>query len=333
MGQKIFIGSSHEGRAEAEMVCESIRDLELGLTPQLWTTFFDAGTLTFEALEDMLRECCAAVFVIRRDDVVQHFDPRATALESKQTYMPRGNVLVEFGLVAGRLGRRHVALCRVEQAELPSDLAGMTVIDMCPKSDGETSSAAGRPFSSDALAKLNQWGSQLLATAPGIERTIVFHGYTGRWEFELILTRWHGLPIGGSSYAIVNGHLDLFICPEGLSSVGNACGTLSCRLGDRGPAGTEQYMSDMHIFHNIDNVECTADGKIRLTSHQLVVHRLNEVGTAPSSLQLISSGSEPWTFKWTLNPDTDGAFRGEVKTSALGGTEGIVAARRLRTIQ
>ncbi len=98
------------------MVCESLKKIQSALTPQLWTTFFDAGSLTFEALEDMLRECCAAVFVIRRDDIVHHVHrgdaPTAKEnrppAEEKAAYMPRGNVLIEFGLVAGRLGRRRL---------------------------------------------------------------------------------------------------------------------------------------------------------------------------------------------------------------------------------
>ncbi len=341
MGQKIFVGSSHEGLDEAQRVCEAIKELQSDLVPELWTTFFDAGSLTFEALEEMLRECCAAVFVVRRDDVVHRADSGEDAVAAvKPTYMPRGNVLVEFGLVAGRLGRRQVALCRVEQAELPSDLAGMTIIDMCPRSDcQEASPHAGKAFSNDALAKLRQWTSQLLATAPGIERTSVFHGYTGRWEFELVLAKWHGISIDAPSYAIVNGHLDLFICPEGVSSVGAVRGTLSCKLTNYCVAPNAQsecatpYTSDIHIFHGVDNVECTADGKIRLTSHQLVLHRINEAGTVPVALQTISSGSEPWTFKWTLDPETGGTFKGKLVTSALGGTEGELTARRLRTIR
>jgi predicted nucleotide-binding protein len=66
------------------------------------------------------------VFVVRADDLGRHISEPRKPL----TKMPRGNVLLEFGLVAGRLGRRNVAICRFGGVELPSDLASMTVIDM-----------------------------------------------------------------------------------------------------------------------------------------------------------------------------------------------------------
>ena len=36
----------------------------------VWTDIFEPGFLTFEALEVMLRECCAAVFVVSPDDEI-----------------------------------------------------------------------------------------------------------------------------------------------------------------------------------------------------------------------------------------------------------------------
>jgi predicted nucleotide-binding protein len=152
----IFIGSSHEGIPEAKLVCEALKASSASLDPKVWTTFFEPGSLTFEALEEMLMECCAAVFVVRGDDVVHH----NASNDTKQ--MPRGNVLLEFGLVAGRFGRHNVALCRFDKAELPSDLAGMTVIDM----HREIANSDGQPpvysaFNDEVVTKLDQWTSHL----------------------------------------------------------------------------------------------------------------------------------------------------------------------------
>lgn len=122
----IFVGSSHEGLPEARQVCSALARSGARVVPKLWTTFFEASELTFEALEEMLLQCCAAVFVVRADDLGRHISEPRKPL----TKMPRGNVLLEFGLVAGRLGRRNVAICRFGGVELPSDLASMTVIDM-----------------------------------------------------------------------------------------------------------------------------------------------------------------------------------------------------------
>jgi CAP12/Pycsar effector protein, TIR domain len=331
MKRTIFVGSSHEGNVAALKVCEAIKHLgDPTLDPQLWTGFFDAGSLTFEALEDMLQRCCAAVFVIRRDDVVRHLDPDShIAPRGKAEYMPRGNVLVEFGLVAGRLGRRNVALCRLAPADLPSDLAGMTIIDMCPKGDCPDSPHT-EAFSPEALEKLRQWAGHLLPTASTIERTLVFHGYTGRWEFELALTKWRGMPINAASYSVVNGNFDLFISADGVGSIGSASGTLSCHLA---PEEGAQYMSDFHILHAITDIECNERGGIELTSHLAGMHRLSETGSAPAELRAIGAGSEPWTFKWTLSPAESASLEGKVETSASGGTEGKVTARKLRMIR
>lgn len=334
MKRTIFVGSSHEGYTAAQKVCAAIKELgDESLDPQLWSGFFDAGSLTFEALEDMLQRCCAAVFVIRRDDLVRHLDPDGhDAHRGKPEYMPRGNVLVEFGLVAGRLGRRNVALCRLAPADLPSDLAGMTVIDMCPKA--ECSEAVhSEAFSPEALTKLRQWAGHLLPTASTIERTLVFHGYTGRWEFELHLSKWRGMSIDApGSYSIVNGSFDLFISPDGVGSIGSASGILSCCLA--APEGNGHYMCDFQIFHAITDIECDAKGGIELTSHVAGMYRLTETGTAPSELRSVGAGSEPWTFRWTLSPsESEDTMKGKLETSALGGTEGDVEAWKLRMIR
>jgi hypothetical protein len=357
MKRTIFVGSSHEGYEEAKDVCEAIKGLggpTLDLDPQIWTTFFDTGSLTFEALEDMLRRCCAAVFIIRRDDIVRH-NPEShspviaanandTQLANetikqpshrsrgKPAYMPRGNVLVEFGLVAGRLGRCNIALCRVEDAELPSDLAGITVIDMCSRCGGPPQALSER-FTDDARERLRHWASHLLAISPGIERTGVFHGYTGRWEFELQLTKWRGLSISSPSYAVVNGFLDLFICSQGFGNFGSASGTLSCRL--EVSAGNPPIIADLHLFHTISNIECKKDGGLEVTSHVLGVvgaGKINDAPNAPAELRTIGSGSEPWTFKWTLDVDGSGRFKGTLRTHASGETEGDVTANKLRMV-
>jgi hypothetical protein len=325
----IFVGSSHEGIVAAQKVCDVLKGLDKGLDPQPWTGFFPAGSLTFQALEDMLQRACGAVFVVRGDDLVKHVSPAGSA-ESEPAYMPRGNVLVEFGLVAGRMGRRNVALCRVSPTVLPTDLAGMTIIDMCPHGNCPDASPA-EAFSPVALEKLRQWACHLLPTVSTIERTLVFHGYTGRWEFELRMRKWRGIPINPGSYSVVTGNCDLFISSDGLGNVGSASGTLSCRLAS--PQGGIEYMSESRIFHTIADIVCNDKGGLELTSHLEGMHRISETGTAPGELRSLGEGSEPWAFRWVLSPNESGLLEGTVETSALGGTEADVTARKLRMIR
>jgi predicted nucleotide-binding protein len=69
-----------------------------------WTEVFQPGYLTFEALEAMLLRCCGAVFVATPDN--------QSVIRGEKVSSPRANIMLEFGLVAGRMGRHNIALCQ-----------------------------------------------------------------------------------------------------------------------------------------------------------------------------------------------------------------------------
>jgi len=318
----IFIGSSHEGLVEAKQLCSALERCDSSLDPQLWTTFFEASALTFEALEEMLLQCCAAVFVVRPDDLVKHIDD-----PKKPLRMPRGNVLLEFGLVAGRIGRRNVAICRFGDADLPSDLESMTVINMKGISD-----AGEEMVGAETLAKLQQWTSHLRATAISIPRTAVFHGYTGRWEFEIRLSRWRGIVIETESYAVVSGTFYLLIPTEGLAGTGHAYANLAFRLeplpGRDDPA-RELFVGDLQVTHELRNIDCDQNGGLQFTSHAFDIHLVDSTGKPWPGLSFSSSMQEPWTFKWDLAPNgRANELEGTLKTSASGGTDGKLTAKK-----
>ena len=147
----------------------------------------------------MLGECCGAVFVATPDD--------CTTIGDKTVSIPRSNVMLEFGLVAGRMGRHSTALCRYGGAVLPSDLKGLTDIPMDPCSaSGEQVDA--EKFRDDAEEKLRHWCKHLLATAETVPRTDIVHGYTGSWDFNLQLRRWRCLEISPPSFVQVHGSFD-----------------------------------------------------------------------------------------------------------------------------
>jgi predicted nucleotide-binding protein len=125
MDRTIFIGSSTEGLERAKCVqgiLDKLSQADCKIRSVLWPDIFTPGSLTFEALEEMLMDCCAAVFVITPD-------VRALSRNTEEL-LPRANIMLEFGLVAGRLGRHNIALCSWDVTELPSDLAGLSVIHM-----------------------------------------------------------------------------------------------------------------------------------------------------------------------------------------------------------
>jgi hypothetical protein len=116
----VFIGSSKEGLPVAEAIQNALSE---EAEPVLWKTLFEPGDLTIEALEQKSFEFDFAVFILSSDDVLESRGSRGPA--------PRDNLLLEYGLFVGRLGRDRVfyAFRSGDRPKLPSDLAGTTGVE------------------------------------------------------------------------------------------------------------------------------------------------------------------------------------------------------------
>jgi len=132
----VFIGSSTEGLriAEALFAC-----LSHDTKPKLWThQLFLPGQYPMEALEKQLREHAFAILVASPDDQIIKRDVTSPAM--------RDNLLLEFGLFTGALGRKRAFfVCPTSpQIELPSDLLGiiMAKYDGARVADGPDEIAA-----------------------------------------------------------------------------------------------------------------------------------------------------------------------------------------------
>jgi len=115
----VFIGSSSEGLPIAEAVFVA---LSKETRPKLWThQLFLPGHYPLESLEEQLRHHAFAILVASPDDQVAKRGVASAAM--------RDNVLVEFGLFAGALGRRRSFFISPDapRLDLPSDLLGLTV--------------------------------------------------------------------------------------------------------------------------------------------------------------------------------------------------------------
>lgn len=113
----VFIGSSSEGHAIAEAV---FAHLDRETTPFLWShQLFLPGQYPLEALEKQLKRHSFAVLVASPDDEIVKRDIASPSM--------RDNLLLEFGLFAGALGRRRAFfICPSSpRIELPSDLLGV----------------------------------------------------------------------------------------------------------------------------------------------------------------------------------------------------------------
>lgn len=120
----IFIGSSVEGLAVAN-------EIQAGLThdfvlPQVWTNnVFLPGHPTVEDLESRIRTADFGILVCTMDDRILQEG------HDLETYAPRDNVILEFGICLGALGRYRTLFVkpRTKQLKFPTDLLGITPID------------------------------------------------------------------------------------------------------------------------------------------------------------------------------------------------------------
>lgn len=122
---KIFVGSSKEHLYIAEHLASIIEDLDY--EHLLWTKLFKPTEITFSKIMDLDKEVDGGIFVLAPDDEI---------ISSKGAdFTPRDNVLIEAGILFGKLGMSHVALCRVGNAKIASDLNGITYIPYDPKKE------------------------------------------------------------------------------------------------------------------------------------------------------------------------------------------------------
>jgi hypothetical protein len=119
----LFIGSSSEGYA----VAERLRDLLIDITvPVMWKDVFDYNTSNFDNLISKIALYDYAILVATGDDVV--------ISRKRKTAGARDNVLFEFGLFAGGLGRSRAFYVVEENTNIPSDLSGLS-LPFLPKRD------------------------------------------------------------------------------------------------------------------------------------------------------------------------------------------------------
>jgi hypothetical protein len=113
---QIFIGSSKEGQPIAEQVQTELSTIGDCI---LWTTHFDFGNSVYEDLVNKLSLFDYGILVATADDV--------TISRHVEKLSPRDNVIFEFGLFAGRLGRQRAFLLAESGIKILSDLNGITL--------------------------------------------------------------------------------------------------------------------------------------------------------------------------------------------------------------
>ena len=133
---RVFIGSSTAQLPVAKALHTLLGEF---CEPNLWPYTFDASLTAIEALEKQLMANEFAVMVLGPDDRVES--------RSTESWAPRDNLVLEFGMFMGKLGRDRSFLLQPEDTplKLPSDLNGVTVLRYRNREDKDYKQALTGP--------------------------------------------------------------------------------------------------------------------------------------------------------------------------------------------
>lgn len=125
----IFIGSSVNGLEIAQGIKKNLIK-SLHAEVQCWNDyFFEPEEGTFENLFKKAIFYDFAIFAATiDDDLTQKRINDNNTVDEKKCQSLRDNVVFEYGLFSGALGKKHVFLVVEEKADLPTDFYGVTNI-------------------------------------------------------------------------------------------------------------------------------------------------------------------------------------------------------------
>lgn len=129
---QVFIGSSAEGLLIARTLQAELEANTDCLVHRWDIGTFDPGSLTLDALIQQANVVDFAILVATGEDTI--------ITRGAEVQAVRDNIIFEFGLFVGALGRERVYLLSVGEPKLPSDLLGLTRLVYRPRSDGDVRS-------------------------------------------------------------------------------------------------------------------------------------------------------------------------------------------------
>ena len=173
---RIFVGSSTESLPLARQLALWIEDC--GHTPLLWNEIgvFRLGHFTLESLVHLTSRVDGAVLLFSADDRVWY--------RGNDAAQPRDNVLLEYGLFAGTLGRDKAIICVHGSPKIPVDVAGVTTLSLGPLESSH----------SRARLQLEDWLKSHVVPRPSTF-TARQTGMLRRWEGVIDQPDYEGGPI------------------------------------------------------------------------------------------------------------------------------------------
>jgi hypothetical protein len=138
---RLFLGSSSEGRDVARNLQAEVGDV---VEVDRWDhNVFEPSGYALDSLLAAARGVDFAVLVATPDDT--------TASRGETEPSPRDNVVLEFGLFAGVLGRERTYLLATGPLRLPTDVLGLTRLRYRERTDGDLRAAV-----SDAALRVEE---------------------------------------------------------------------------------------------------------------------------------------------------------------------------------
>jgi tetratricopeptide (TPR) repeat protein len=150
MKPRVFLGSSVEGLSVAYAIQTNLlHDAEITVWSQ---GVFELSATTIESLFEILNNVDFGVFVFTPDDLIKIRESTGAAV--------RDNVLFEFGLFLGKLGRQRVFFVVPSNHELhlPTDLLGITPAKYESNREDDNFFAATGPASHQIRLMLKKYG-------------------------------------------------------------------------------------------------------------------------------------------------------------------------------
>lgn len=185
----VFVGSSNFSRSICEKITNALRDEGYEVRPWYERDQFPVGDNTFDSLAKVSRHCDIAVLVFGEDDFVTERN-RSGRRKSSEEVKARDNVVLEYGLFAGALGKGRVICVQVDSSVLPRDLDGLTRVRWKKKefesSTEKTVSAVAEILGASAAVHLNSFPVFLSTTAEAAKAELVPDEWTSR---RLYVTR------------------------------------------------------------------------------------------------------------------------------------------------
>jgi len=161
------------------------------------------------------------------------------------------NVIFEYGYMAARLTRRRVAICLFNGVTLPSDFAGMLVIQAGDYKNGEL-----LELLEETIKTLRRWLEDLPSLADEMPPVQRVHGYSGQWRVRNRFSYWQGSPIQETEKISFEGDMFLAISVDGKKGYGYQTGELFVYLDD--------YEAQWTIVNRISNAMVDGDGMLTL---------------------------------------------------------------------